>query len=60
MVAATLRIIAKLNVIFEVRMCEHFGVPAHIGRRLEGANNSAIKNMIYFAIIPLVLTLFTY
>ena len=60
MVAAMLPILAKLNAIFKVRMCEHLGVPAFTGKRLNGGNNFAIKNIIYFPIIHLALTPFTY
>ena len=29
---------------FKVRMCEHLGVSAHIGKRVKRDNDSAIKN----------------
>ena len=44
----------------KVRMCENFGVSALTGKRLKGDNDSAIKNIIYFAIIYLVLKNFSY
>ena len=45
---------------FNVRMCEHLGISALSGKRVKGDNDSAIKEIIYFAIINLVLTIFPY
>ena len=46
---------------FNVRMCEHFGVSALTRKRVKEDNDSVIKkNIIYFAIIHLVLTIFRY
>ena len=55
--------VLRLNVLsyFKVRMCEHLGISALTGKRKKGDNDSAIKkNIIYFAIIHLVLMIFPY
>ena len=44
---------------FKVRMCKHLGVSTLTGKRMKGENDSAIKNIIYFAFIHLVLTIFS-
>ena len=56
--AAMIPIMIRLSIIFKVRMCEHFWIFAVTGKRVKGHNDS--ENIIYFAIIHLVLTIFPY
>ena len=53
--------VLRLHVLsyFKVRMCEHLGISALTGKRVKGDNDSAIKKNIYFAIIHLVLMIFS-
>ena len=48
MVAAVLPIMAKLSIIFNVRMCEHLGISARTGKRVKGDDDSAIKVNLLF------------
>ena len=45
---------------FKVRMCEHLEVSALTGKKVKGDKDSAVKKIIYFGIIHLFLTIFTY
>ena len=47
-VAAMLLIMAKLNIIFKVRMCKHLGISALTGKRVKGDDDSAIKEHLLF------------
>ena len=54
--------VLRLHVLsyFKVRMCEQLAISALTGKRVKGDNDSAIKkNIIYFAIIHLVLMIFS-
>ena len=48
----------KTKFHLKVRMFEHVGVSALAGKSVKGDNDSAVKNIIYFAIIYLVLGIF--
>ena len=47
-VAAMLLIMAKLNIIFKVRMFKHLGISALTGKRVKGDDDSAIKEHLLF------------
>ena len=48
----------KTKLHFNIRMCEHLGVSVLTGKRVKEDYDSAMKNIIYFAIIHLVFKIF--
>ena len=48
MVAAKPPIMAKLNVIFKVRMCDHLGILTLTGKRVNSDDNSVIEEHLLF------------